>query len=166
LPGHQPISLYVCTSHNPSENSEPFDPKINTLLRAINACLVVFLFAMYIQIEIFKRKETSLTTWIGNQKSLFLMEIEDKFLASYLMYIVTILNSFITLILILKINSLKPVESNLYPNNLYILFYQLICPLQVAGFGAWAYYRKHGNLISNLLSEVKDNIRFKYFQKI
>jgi hypothetical protein len=89
-----------------------------------------------------------------------------QILASYLMYIVTILNSFITLILILKINSLKPVESNFYPNNLYILFYQLICPLQVAGLGAWAYYRKHGNLISSLFSEVKDNIRFKYFQKI
>jgi hypothetical protein len=81
LPGHQPISFYFCTGHNPSENSEPFDPKRNTLLRAINACLVVLLFAMYIRIEIFKRKETSLTTWIGNQKSLFLMEIEDKFLA-------------------------------------------------------------------------------------
>jgi hypothetical protein len=89
------------------------------------------------------------------------MEIEDKFLASFLMYIVTIINSLVILILILKINSLKPVESNLYPNNMYILFYQLICPLQVAGFGAWAYYREHGNLISILFSEIKDNIRYK-----
>ena len=161
LPGNHPISFYFCTGHNPSKNSLSFVPKSNILLNTLNKLLVVVLFAMYFRIEIFKWKETNLTTWLQNQKSLFLKDIEDKFLASYFMYMVTILNSIVTLILITKINSFKQVESNFYPNSLYIMSYQLISPLQLIGAGTWAYYREHGNFISIFFLEVKDNIRPK-----
>jgi hypothetical protein len=161
LPGHHPISFYFCTGHNPAQNSHSFVPKSNILLNTLNVVLVVVLFAMYIRIEIFKWQGTKLTTWFEKQKSLFLIEIEDKFLASYLMYMINIINSIFTLILVTKINSLQPVESNFYPNNLYIIFYQLISPLQLIGAGTWAYYREHGNLISIFFSEVKDNLGFK-----
>jgi len=145
LPGHQPISFYFCTGHNPSQNSHPFVPKRNTLLRTLNIGVIVVLFAMYIRIEIFKWKETNLTTWFENQKSLFLKDIEDKFLASYVMYMVTILNTIFAIIV--KINSLKPVESNVYPNTWFVIFFLLIFLLQVIGIGACSYYREHRNLL-------------------
>jgi hypothetical protein len=119
---------------------------------------MVLLFAMYIRIEIFKLKDSNFTTWFEQQKRLYLQALEDNFLTSYLVYVLIILNTTIGTVLIIKINSLKPVEANFYPNYLYINFYQLFSPLQVIAAGLFAYYKEHRKLIPVLFSEFKDSI--------
>ncbi len=158
LPGQQPISFYFCSGQNPSENSLPFHPKQNTILRLFNIGAMMLLFAMYIRIEIFKLKDSNITTWFEKQKKLYLQALEDNFLTSYLVYLLIILNTAVGTVLIIKINSLNPVESNFYPNYIYINFYQLFSPLQVVAAGLFAYYKEHRKLIPFLFSEIKDNI--------
>ena len=158
LPGHQPISYYFCTGKNPSDKSFSFAPKRNALLRLINIISMLLLIIMYIRIEIFKWKESKLTTWLENQKSLYLKAIEDKFLASYLMYMLIILNTAIGSVLIIKINSLQPFEANFYPNYVYVIIWQLISPLQIIAGGVLAYYLENRKIIAILFSEVKDTI--------
>jgi hypothetical protein len=155
MPGHQPIMLYSCSGKNPSLL---FVPKRNILSSTINILSIAILFGMYIRIEIFKWKESKLTTWLENQKSLYLKDIEDKFLASSFMYLLGILNTTIGTIILWKINSLKPFELNFYPNNLYVIFIQLIHPILVIGSGVLIYYIEHKKLIYILFSEIKEII--------
>jgi hypothetical protein len=155
MPGHQPIMLYSCSGKNPSLL---FVPKRNILSSTINILSIAILFGMYIRIEIFKWKESKLTTWLENQKSLYLKDIEDKFLASSFMYLLGILNTTIGTIILWKINSLKPFELNFYPNNLYAIFIQLIHPILVIGSGVLIYYIEHKKLIYILFSEIKEII--------
>ncbi len=133
-----------------------YNPKRNTLIQTCNIGSIILLFAMYIKIKLFKWKETNLTSWFEIQKNLFLKDIEDKYFSNFFMYTLIILNTAIGFFLLVKINSLEPIEANFYPNDFYVIIYQLIWPLQFIGLVALAYYIEHKMLISILLSEVKE----------
>jgi hypothetical protein len=158
LPTIKPTLFYYCSGKNPPEDSVPFSPKRNLLRRAFEIVSIIFIFAMYIRIKKFKWKKLKLTTWLENQKSLYLKDIEHKFIASSLIYMLTILNTTIGTAFVVKINSLTPFELNFYPNNLYVIFLQLIFPMLTMGGGVFAYYIEHKMLIYILLSDLKENI--------
>jgi hypothetical protein len=156
LPGQQLLRIQFCSGIDLSNEPLQSGPKKNALMRFFITCSVLLLVAMCARIERFRRKDHIPTTWSGNQKSLFLVAIEDKFLSSYLIYLLIITNMSIGNVLVAKINSLQPYEANLYPNYLYVIVYQLISPIELVASVVLVYYAKHKKLISNLISELKE----------
>ena len=54
-----------------------------------------------------------------------------------------------------KINLMSAVESNLYPNYLYVNVYQLVNPILIVGIGPFIYFSKHTKN-ENLLQETME----------
>ena len=123
------------------------------LIKIIHICSFTLILAMFIRIEKFRRNDHIPKTWSGNQKRFFLSAIEDKFISSYLIYLMIIVNMVVGNALVIKINSLAPYEANFYPNYLYVITFQLISPLEIAGSMVLVYYLKHRKLIATLIKE-------------
>ena len=75
-----------------------------------------------------------------------------------------IFNGFIILLLaevtfvINKINLLKPIECNIFPNYLYVNVFQLVNPVVVIGIGFSIYFWKHSRMRNHLLREIKERM--------
>ena len=159
LPGNKPLLVCFCSGINLSDGQSGA-PK-NILIKIVHLCSFILLLAMFIRIEKFRQIDHIPTTWSGNQKRFFLSATEDKFISSYLIYLMVIVNMIIGNALVMKINSLTPYEANLYPNYMFVITFQLISPIEIAGSVVLVYYLKHKKLISTLITELKEFIRMQ-----
>ena len=154
LPGNKPLTIWFCSGSDLS-NKQPLPTK-NMLIRVVLICSFTLLLLMLIRIEKFRRKDHIPVTWWGNQKVFFLSAIEDKLMSSYLIYLMVIVNMVIGNALVIKINSLPPYKANFYPNNLYVITFQLISPIEIAGSMVMVYYLQHRRLTATLIKEFKE----------
>ncbi len=94
------------------------------------------------KIKNFKHKQTqSSTQAIKSTFKWFIIEIEalENFVLNALIGFILAEVLFVTN----KINLMSAVESNLYPNYLYVNVYQLVNPILIVGIGPFIYFSKH-----------------------
>ena len=108
-----------------------------------------------IQIRRYKMKQPTVNTIATNKMTSFLSSIENKALESIVLFVgstvVVVLCSFT----LLKVNSLSSIESNQYPNYLFVNYYHLINPIMFCGFGAMIYFIKHEKLRQFIAKEIQ-----------
>jgi hypothetical protein len=95
-----------------------------------------------IKIKIFKDKQTkNLKQVTQSDFKWFVIEIEalECFLLNAIIVLIIAEVTFVTN----KINLMSAVETNLYPNYLYVNVYQLVNPIIIAGVGPLIYFSKH-----------------------
>jgi hypothetical protein len=95
-----------------------------------------------VNIKNFKYKQTQSSTQnIKTSFKWFVIEIEalESFMLNALVVFILAEVSFVTN----KINLMSTVETNLFPNYLYIHVYQLVNPIIIVGIGPLIYFSKH-----------------------
>ena len=150
FPGTQSLNYYVCLGIYPAESSAIFSPKQNHLLRLFQFCTITLLFFMYIRIEKFRRKDSSLSY------SQNVTNLDNKFFASIFMYSFYAFCVLVFVLLVLKINSMDPKTANFYPNYLYFNFFHLLAPVALSFPVVVLYYIKHKEMLNILKTELKE----------
>jgi hypothetical protein len=95
-----------------------------------------------VKIKNFKYKQTQTSTQaIKTTFKWFIIEIEalEGFILNALVVFILAEVSFVTN----KINLMSAVETNLFPNYLYVNVYQLVNPIIIVGIGPLIYFSKH-----------------------
>ena len=110
-----------------------------------------------LKIKMYKQKHKPATTQTLKAKFHW-FEIEIEALENFLLnaLIVSIIAE-VTFV-INKINQMSPIESNLFPNNIYVNVYQLVNPIIVCGIGSLVYFSKHTKMKNFFHREFKDKI--------
>jgi hypothetical protein len=103
---------------------------------------VILLIFISLRNKMFKEKHKSTATHVFKANGNW-FAIETEVLENF------VLNALIVFILsevtfvINKINLMSPIDSNLFPNYLYVNVYQLVNPIVICGMISFVYFLKH-----------------------
>lgn len=93
---------------------------------------------------------------IGNSKNnYFLFNIENKAVESFGLLFATVAFIIIGFFTAFKVNSLSSVQSNFYPNYLYINYFHLVNPVIICGSVSIIYYVKHKKMQKFILKKLE-----------
>ena len=158
LPGHQPVIYHLCCGTAPSRNME-LSRKINFVLAAIQTASIVLHGSLKIYIFVFKEKKVDELGELGDERNNKL----KLYLAKFSLF--SFVRNFIHLIIFAffaivggKVNNMFSVQANIYPNNLFVHSFFLICPNVVFSIGAVMYYLKSKLIRKTLWREI-NNLR-------
>ena len=99
-------------------------------------------------------KQPTVNTIATNSNSSFWSSIENKALESIALFVVSTVVVVLWTFTLIKVNSLSAIESNQYPNYLFVNYYHLINPIMFCGFGAIIYVIKHEKLKQFIVKEI------------
>ncbi len=151
LPGRQPIAYYTCSGIDPGSNSA--SPKgFNTIMMFFQFGSVILHFFVNIKIKLFKLDHPkSLPNRLISHRKIIDNEAVGKWTINFSLIAFLAAMAFTTG----KVNSMLPVETNLYPNYFILNIYHLVNPVMLGYLASILYFLKHKKLRIFFLSKLK-----------
>jgi hypothetical protein len=153
LPGHQPVIYHMCLGTGPSHEMK-YSRKFNFVLIGVQTASIVLHIALKLYIFVFNRKETNTTG--GLIKIRLKMHLKNFSMFSFVRnFLHLIIFAFFALVGG-KVNNMYSVQANIYPNNLFVHSFFLICPNVVFGMGSVMYYWKSKKIRNAVWRKITD----------
>ena len=143
LPGRQPLVYYMCSGIDPRSNLD--SPKnFNPVMIFFQLCSLILHCFINFKVEIFKQKgpKNASTMLLGKRKQPRDNEFVGKWTFNFAIVICLVAMALTTG----RVNSLPPVEANLYPNYIYVNIYHLVNNVLFGSLAATLYIVKHSEL--------------------
>jgi hypothetical protein len=107
------------------------------------------------RIRKYKMKQPKNNTVGQSKNNSFLFSIENKAMESIGLFVTNVVVVLLGFFTSFKVNSLSAVESNFYPNYLYVNYFHLVNPIIVTGFNSTVYFLKHEKMKHFIMKELK-----------
>ena len=154
LPGKDQIYFNICTGTDPTVGANQTSDRKGFHLTVISLVMVLSHLLVALKIFLYKRKAVNDVNPNGANNFFAKTTLTDL-----TTNVVPVLASSVVIFLIWMLNTIPPMELNLYPNYLYEYFFRLISPHVFSLTLVLLHYCRHPSLTRTLIAELKNNFK-------
>ena len=154
LPGHQPISYYICIGIDPKQDGDTIIYKKNIVVNIMMLLSVVIQVSVAVRFIIHRVQIDAASNY--THKESFLKEIISDFFIAFGIFAMSSLYGY----LLFHTNNLEPALFNVYPNYLFLYSLHFFFPLLTCSLFAIFFYVRNKQMGSILLEEL-----FEFYKK-